>query len=84
MKLNPYLVPMVVFGAVLLIAGIVLVFWGYNVTSSSAGSATALTSLTQGSFAMSIGVPLASGGASLLLIAWIIAAAKWQRPEEHG
>ncbi len=75
MKWNPFLAPMVTLGIVAFLGGGIVVVAALTVLKSAG---------TSGEFvAWSIAVaaaPFLSGfGLMLLLIAWIIAAAKWQR-----
>ena len=68
---------MVALGAVFAVGGGVLTFLAVNAIASGVSSALAIG----WSVAAAAGPSLSGFGILLLLIAWIISAAKWQRPD---
>jgi hypothetical protein len=76
MKSNPYLPPMVALGAISLVGGSILAFVALNAIQAGAESSSSIG----WSVSLAVGPSIAGFGVTLLVIAWVIAAAKWQRP----
>jgi len=75
MKANPHLVSMVIVGSLFFVAGVIVTALGFRaVRDAPTADALAAWPLVLG-----LGSSLAGFGLTVLMIAWIIAAAKWQR-----